>query len=424
MATPEEEVKRSLLSRVGQGIVSFGAGTTSSNIDTIRSQRDIAANEATLGRQEIAANQQATEQQQETQRLVGIVQQGNSEQSRQAADRLFQLNPELADTLFKNMGATSSAQREDASRRASEILQTAPENREAVIRRQVAEGEAQGRDMSDTLSLIGKSTEDVDRTLNIVQAAALTAQQRLSGQGGGASKLGQSVVTTDPEGNLSFATPVLTGDVITTQTTPIGGQIVSRSAGETSAQRQQRDIQTAGGQTTARAVSTRDQNFIDVGQRQADGTAIIRRGIQLLETIKTGTPEAIALAATNLLGITGADETELNANLGKAVLSQLRSTFGAQFTESEGKRLAGLEAAFGKSTAGNRRLLEQTLKSMERDARRGIDAARRNADQFSITEIEKALEFSLGTQAVQKETSVDPELLKFMTPEQRALFEQ
>lgn len=178
MATPEEEVKRSLLSRVGQGIVAFGAGTTSSNIDRIRSSRDIAANEAELGRQEIAANQQATEQQQEMQSLIGVVQQGNSEQSRQAADRLFQLNPELADTLFKNMGATSSAQREDASRRASEILQTAPEGREVVILQQAETLRAGGRDPSDTLSLIGQSPEDQDRALNIVQSAALSTQQR------------------------------------------------------------------------------------------------------------------------------------------------------------------------------------------------------------------------------------------------------
>jgi len=175
---------RSLLSRIGQGLVSFGSGIPQSQIETIRSQRDITANEAELGRQEIEANQEATRQQQEIQQLIGVVQQGTGEQSRQAADRLFQLNPELADTLFKNMGATSSAQREDASRRASEILQTAPQDREAVILRQVAEGEAQGRDMSDTLSLIGMAPEEQNRTLNIVQSAALSTKEFLGLQRG------------------------------------------------------------------------------------------------------------------------------------------------------------------------------------------------------------------------------------------------
>jgi len=182
---------RSVLSRVGQGLISFGSGVPSAQIDTIRSNRDIAANEvdisanrAELGRQEIEANQAQTEKDQETQRLVGMVQSGNSEQSRQAADRLFQLNPELADTLFENMGATSAAQREDASRRASEILQTAPDQREAVILRQAAELEAEGRVPRETLSLIGQSPEDQDRALNIVQSAALSTQQRLGLQRG------------------------------------------------------------------------------------------------------------------------------------------------------------------------------------------------------------------------------------------------
>ncbi len=427
--------KRGVLSRIGQGLVAFGANRTASSITAERAgaeiasnQVDIAANQAELGRQEIEANQQATEQQQEMQRLIGVVQQGTGEQSRQAADRLFQLNPELADTLFKNMGATSSAQREDASRRASEILQTAPQDREAVILRQVAEGEAQGRDMSDTLSLIGQSPEDQDRELNIVQSAALSTQQRATGTRGAASKLGQGIVVEGAEGEFAFATPVLgpSGEV-ETQTTPIAGVPVSRQLAETSARRQQRDIETAGGEVTARAVSKRDQDFIDVGQRQADGTAIIRRGLQLLDIIKTGAPESVALAAKNLFGIAGADETELNANLGKAVLSQLRTTFGAQFTQQEGERLQRLEAGFGKSTAGNKRLLEQTLRLMERDARRGIDAARRNTDPFSADEIEKALQFSLTPGAQQitpAEGEVDPALLEFMTPEQRALFEQ
>lgn len=384
----------SVLSRIGTGVLAFGANRTSASINQERQQVEIGQQSIELNQQQIDAQQDEIKRRQETQGLISTVQAGGPD-SQAAANRLFQINPEMADALFKSLGATSSAQREDASRRAAEIQATPFNQREAVILAQAEELRAQGRDPSDTESLIGQSEQDQNAVLTMTQAAALSTKERLGG--GGASKLGQSVVTTDPEGNLSFATPVLgPGGEVVTQTTPIGGQIVSRSVGETRAQRQQREIETAGGQTTARAVSARDQNFIDVGQRQADGTAIIRRGIQLLKTIKTGTPEAIALAATNLLGITGADETELNANLGKAVLSQLRSTFGAQFTESEGKRLAGLEAAFGKSTAGNRRLLEQTLKAMERDARRGIDAARRNEDQFSIDEIEKALEFSLG----------------------------
>lgn len=416
--------KRGLLSKIGQGLVSFGSGIPASEIETIRSRRDIAANQATLGQQEIEANEAAVLRQQRQQELQQAAFGGDPAQRDQALAQLSVEFPEIFENISESMGLRTQGQKTQAADFAIRLRNTPFEDRQALINQRVATLAAEGRDPQHTASLTGLSEEVQDNALRTTELLALSPEDRaVAARGSGKSKLGQSVVTTDPEGNLAFATPVLgPGGQVVTQTTPIGGQIVSRSAGETRQQRQQRDIETAGGETTARAVSARDQNFIDVGQRQADGTAIIRRGIQLLETIKTGTPEAIALAATNLLGITGADETELNANLGKAVLSQLRSTFGAQFTESEGKRLAGLEAAFGKSTAGNRRLLEQTLKAMERDARRGIDAARRNEDEFSIGEIEKALQFSLGPQATESE--IDPALLEFMTPEQRALFEQ
>ena len=182
VATP----RRGLLSKIGQGLIAFGANTTPAQIDQLRSQGQIAANQATLGQQQIAANQAATQQQQELQQLIGVVQSGNTEQSRQAADRVFQLNPELADALFKNMGATSASQREDASRRASEILQTAPQGREAVILKQAETLRAEGREPAETLSLIGQSPEDQDRALNIIQSAALSTQQRLGLQRGAA----------------------------------------------------------------------------------------------------------------------------------------------------------------------------------------------------------------------------------------------
>lgn len=187
-AGPAEQIspKRSLLSKVGQGLISFARDIPVPQLEIEQSQRDIAAGQAELTQQAVEANQVEIRKQQETQRLIGIVQQGTGPEARQAADRLFQLNPELADTLFKNMGATSAAQREDASRRANEILQTAPQDREAVINQQAETLRAEGRDPRDTLSLIGQSPEEQDRALNIVQAAALSTQQRFGLQRGAA----------------------------------------------------------------------------------------------------------------------------------------------------------------------------------------------------------------------------------------------
>jgi hypothetical protein len=97
--------------------------------------------------------------------------------------------------------------------------------------------------------------------------------------------------------------------------------------------------------------------------------------------------------------VTGADEAELSANLGKAVLSQLRATFGAQFTEKEGERLASIEAGFGKSTEGNKRLLQQAEAILDRAARRGLKAAEDSGDTFTAEEIRKSMNFSLDPAA-------------------------
>lgn len=424
-AGPVEAIspKRSLLSKVGQGLISFARDVPVAQLETEQSQRDIEAQQVALNQQRLEANQAAIRLEQEIQQLSNIAFDPNNPDKDKALTRLFQLKPEFATQVQKGLRIETQAGLENAARRAASIqAQPTKELRDAEIRKQINENP--NLDLTDTEQLLGMTFEEQEIPLRVTQAAALSTQQRATGTSGAASKLGQGIVVEDAEGEFAFATPVLgpSGEVVT-QTTPIIGVPVSRQLAETSARRQQRDIETAGGEVTARGVSKRDQDFIDVGQRQADGTAIIRRGIQLLDIIKTGAPESVALAAKNLFGIAGADETELNANLGKAVLSQLRTTFGAQFTQQEGERLQRLEAGFGKSTAGNKRLLEQTLRIMERDARRGIDVARRQvpADEFSATEIESALKFTLTPP---EEDELDPTLLEFMTPEQRALFEQ
>ncbi|MCC7462092.1 MAG: hypothetical protein IT480_06465 [Gammaproteobacteria bacterium] len=144
--------------------------------------------------------------------------------------------------------------------------------------------------------------------------------------------------------------------------------------------------------------ASRNAAYIDAGLAAADATAITRRGLELLAEVKTGGLNAVMLKASNLFGVTGADEGELSANLGKAVLAQLRSTFGAQFTENEGARLASIEAGFGKSTEANRRLLEQAQKILDRAARRGLAAAESSGDTFAADEIRKSLGFSLSAQ--------------------------
>ena len=142
----------------------------------------------------------------------------------------------------------------------------------------------------------------------------------------------------------------------------------------------------------AKSQEEREQGYIDSGVEAADSMGGVVRAIELLDLVETGGFDAAALRAKQLFGIESADEGELANQLGIAVLAQLKPIFGSAFTSEEGKRLERLSAGFGKSPAANKRILEQQLKIAERAARRAIRAATKRGDEFTVEEIESALE--------------------------------
>ena len=164
------------------------------------------------------------------------------------------------------------------------------------------------------------------------------------------------------------------------------------------------DVQSrrAGGRTGATQTEQRAGALITRGIAAAESTATIRRAIDLLDRVKTGGMAAISLATMQRLGIEGADEGELSNSLGKSVLSQLRETFGAAFTENEGERLIRIEAGFGKSTESNRRLLGQALRIAERTANRAIKAAKKRGNMAEIADIQDLLTFTLDLPEAQQ----------------------
>ena len=151
----------------------------------------------------------------------------------------------------------------------------------------------------------------------------------------------------------------------------------------------------------------RAQESIDLGVDAARGIPTVRRSIELLDEVKTSGVRATALRAKQFFGVEGADEAELSANLGKAVLSQLRATFGAQFTEKEGARLERIEAGFGRSVAGNRRLLGQLKTVLDQR----VATARRRAealdDQDTLEELDEILSTDLTPIEQQQEAAPD-----------------
>lgn len=147
-----------------------------------------------------------------------------------------------------------------------------------------------------------------------------------------------------------------------------------------------------GKKTSTKSMANRQQGYIDSGVDAADslGNAYKVRG--LLDSVETGGFNNASLAAKRLFGIESADEAELSAGLGKAILSQLKPIFGAAFTAAEGERLERIEANFGKSTEGNRRLIDEVIKISERAANRGIRAAEAQGDKFAADEIRAAMD--------------------------------
>ena len=132
---------------------------------------------------------------------------------------------------------------------------------------------------------------------------------------------------------------------------------------------------------------------IDVGAAAAKGIPTLVRALELLERVETGGPEAISLRLKQKLGIEGADEGELSNKLGKAVLSQLRETFGAAFTEREGDRLDSIEANFGKSNATNKRLLNELFQFATKQAEQAIEDAESRRDFDTAHAIRESMAF-------------------------------
>jgi len=167
----------------------------------------------------------------------------------------------------------------------------------------------------------------------------------------------------------------------------------------------------AGAQVLAKRQEERSQDVINRGRAAAESTALLRRTLSLLDSIPTGGLEAAKLAATDFLGVTGADEGELSANLGRAVLSQLRETFGAAFTEREGARLDRLSARFGRSTASNQRIIQQALMIATESANRAIARAEEDDDIETASEIEDMLLFEVAPQKPRIKVNADGDII-------------
>lgn len=146
----------------------------------------------------------------------------------------------------------------------------------------------------------------------------------------------------------------------------------------------------------AKGAEERAQSVIDAGVSASYQLPTLKRTIELLDEVDTGGFDNVALRVKQAFGVEGADEGELSANLGKAVLSQLRETFGAAFTEKEGARLERIEASFGRSSETNKRLLRNVLELAERKVQSAISRAEARGDDETVAELKSNMAYMLG----------------------------
>ena len=143
----------------------------------------------------------------------------------------------------------------------------------------------------------------------------------------------------------------------------------------------------AGSKARGKGMTERMNLQITEGLDAAKGIPILRRGLSLLESVETGGFANAALLARQYFGVEGADEGELSANLGVAVLSKLRETFGAAFTAKEGEELKNLSASFGRSAATNKQLLRQALLLAQGAMNRARNAATELGDEYTLNQL-------------------------------------
>ena len=134
---------------------------------------------------------------------------------------------------------------------------------------------------------------------------------------------------------------------------------------------------------------------IQEGIDAAKGLPYLSRALTLLGDLETGGFANLSLGVKRFFGLENADEAELDNILSQNVLSQLKQVFGAQFTEREGALLAEIEANYGKSTEGNKRLLTRLMTRARLYSDAAIDSAMARGDDPTADLIRKYMSMDL-----------------------------
>ncbi len=140
----------------------------------------------------------------------------------------------------------------------------------------------------------------------------------------------------------------------------------------------------------------------------AENVPTLKRAIQLQKEINSGGGANALRRMANYLGVSSADEGELNSLFGQNILGQLKSTFGGNPTEGERQALEQAQASFSQTGKINIRLLENALKLADLRIRRGRSAARQDNDNDTLSYIDDALSIEFGDEPVGATPGINP----------------
>ncbi len=173
------EGNQSVLSRVGQGLLAFGADRTFSSISKERAGRDIAESQAELGQQQVEAGEAETSRRQRQQELTNAAFSGGPESDRAAAQLSVEF-PEVFENISESMGLRSQGQKNEAADFALRLRNTPFDQRQPMIDERVNTLSAAGRDAQHTASLAGQSEEDQNNALRVTELLALSPEERMN----------------------------------------------------------------------------------------------------------------------------------------------------------------------------------------------------------------------------------------------------
>ena len=169
---------RSLLSLIGEGLVSFGSGKPVTQLRNEAAIAQINQQQVQIGQQDLDAETRAVQRQQRQQGLGNEAFSGGPN-SEQAAAQFAVEFPVEFEQISEAAGIRTQGQKTEAADFAVRLRATPFDQRQTLIDQRVTKLASVGRDPQHTASLTGLSEQDQNNAALIFELQALTPEERM-----------------------------------------------------------------------------------------------------------------------------------------------------------------------------------------------------------------------------------------------------